>query len=408
MINNDSPLLLSSSLLAPLQAFPITVLLIDDQLIIAEAVRRMLNGQPDIIFHYCSDPSKALEMAAKVNPTVILQDLVMPECNGLTLVKYFRANPATKDVPIIVLSTKEEPQIKAEAFALGSNDYIVKLPDKLELIARIRYHSLAYIRLLERNEAFRRMEESQKVLTGELAEAAAYVKSLLPSPLKNGIEAEWCFIPSTQLGGDSFGYHWLDNRYFAMYLLDVCGHGVGAALLSISVANLLRSQNLPRADFKNPGSVLKALNLAFPMEKHNNMFFSIWYGIYDREAHQILYASGGHPPALLVTGTTAAQAQVYSLRTPGVVIGALPDTDFQNGVCQVLPYNCLYIYSDGIYEISKLNGAMLEMQEFIDLAVKSLSFKGKELEWLVHSSQQIQGKDIFADDVSILKINFKL
>lgn len=215
----------SANLLTPIQTFAITVLLVDDQPIIAEAVRQMLKDQSDIILHYCSDPTQALSMAAQVKPTVILQDLVMPEFDGLLLVKYFKRNPATENIPLIVLSSKEDPQVKAEAFSLGANDYLVKLPDRLEMIARIRYHSNAYIRLLERNEAFRRLDESQKILQGELADAAAYVKSILPLPLTNGIKSDWRFIPSTQLGGDAFGYHWLDGRYFAIYLLDVCGHG---------------------------------------------------------------------------------------------------------------------------------------------------------------------------------------
>ena len=123
----------------------VTVLLIDDQPMIGEAVRRMLAGEPDIVFNYCRDATKALDEAARIKPTVILQDLVMPDIDGLTLVKNFRANEATKETPMIVLSTKEEPAVKAEAFALGANDYIVKLPDRLELLARIRYHSKGYI-----------------------------------------------------------------------------------------------------------------------------------------------------------------------------------------------------------------------------------------------------------------------
>ncbi|MCP6769057.1 hypothetical protein NL529_29850, partial [Klebsiella pneumoniae] len=87
-------------------------------------------------------------------------------------------------------------------------DYMVKLPDKIELIARIRYHSEGYIRLLERNEAYAKLEENQRILNAELKEAAAYVISLLPSPLDDeGLQAHWKFIPSTQLGGDAFGYH---------------------------------------------------------------------------------------------------------------------------------------------------------------------------------------------------------
>ncbi len=160
------------------------------------------------------------------------------------------------------------------------------------------------------------------------------MRSLLPPPLQHQIKTDWRFIPSTQLGGDAFGYHWLDENHFAIYLLDVCGHGVGAALLSISVVNLLRSETLLQADFDDPSSVLAALNLAFQMEKHNNMFFSIWYGVYNRDKSEILYASGGHPPAILITGASGQEAKTFMLKTPGVVIGALPEPLFKMQVAK--------------------------------------------------------------------------
>src|SRR6516164_2604323 len=165
---------------------PVTVLLIDDQPIVAESVRRMLAGEPDVVFHYCQEPAKAIETANRTQPTVILQDLIMPDIDGLMLVKFFRANKATRDIPMIVLSSKEEPAIKAQAFALGANDYLVKLPDKLEVIARIRYHSRGYIALLERNDAYARLAESQRELATEVNRAARYVQSLLPAPLTAG------------------------------------------------------------------------------------------------------------------------------------------------------------------------------------------------------------------------------
>ena len=204
---------------------------------------------------------------------------------------------------MIVLSTKEEPKIKAEAFGLGANDYIVKLPDRLELLARIRYHSKGYINLLQRNEAYRALQASQNLLAKDVAQAAKYVYSLLPEKLKKGdIRTDWRFIPSAELGGDSFGYDWVDDDHFAFYLLDVSGHGVGAALLSVSALNALRSQSLPQTDFRDPGQVLTALNKAFPMEQQNGLFFTIWYGIYHRPTRRLDYAGGGHPPALLLTG----------------------------------------------------------------------------------------------------------
>jgi CheY-like chemotaxis protein/HPt (histidine-containing phosphotransfer) domain-containing protein len=140
------------------------VLLVDDQAMVCEAVRRALANQPDIDFHYCADAREALAVANQLKPTVILQDLVMPGIDGLTLVSQYRANPTTKDTPIIVLSTNENPQVKGQAFALGANDYLVKLPDKIELIARIRYHSKALMNLLQRDAAYHALRESQQQL----------------------------------------------------------------------------------------------------------------------------------------------------------------------------------------------------------------------------------------------------
>ncbi len=140
------------------------VLLVDDQVMVAEAIRRSLANQPGVDFHYCIDPSEAIRLAIQIKPTVILQDLVMPGIDGLTLVRDFRANPATKDIPIIVLSTKEEPVIKGQSFAAGANDYLVKLPDKIELLARIRYHTRAYVNQVQRDDAFRALRESQQQL----------------------------------------------------------------------------------------------------------------------------------------------------------------------------------------------------------------------------------------------------
>lgn len=140
------------------------VLLVDDQAMIGEAVRRGLANEANIDFHFCADPHHAIEQAVRLKPTVILQDLVMPGLDGLTLVRDYRNHPATKDIPIIVLSTKEDPLVKSAAFAAGANDYLVKLPDNIELVARIRYHSRSYQTLLQRDEAYRALRVSQQQL----------------------------------------------------------------------------------------------------------------------------------------------------------------------------------------------------------------------------------------------------
>jgi two-component system chemotaxis family response regulator WspR len=140
------------------------VLLVDDQAMVAEGIRRMLMDAPDIEFHYCSDPRQAINKATEINATLILQDLVMPDIDGMTLMRFFRANPATREIPVIVLSSKEDPKIKSDAFTNGANDYLVKLPDKIELIARIRAHSNSYLTQQQRDEAFKSLHETQKQL----------------------------------------------------------------------------------------------------------------------------------------------------------------------------------------------------------------------------------------------------
>jgi sigma-B regulation protein RsbU (phosphoserine phosphatase) len=384
----------------------IIVLLVDDQEIVAEAVRRMLAGEPDIRMEYCQDPTKALDMARKIHPTLILQDLIMPGIDGLTLVRFFRAAEATRQIPLIVLSTKDDPATKAAAFSRGANDYLVKLPDKVELIARIRYHSKAYITLLERNETYDALLASQAALDSELKQAAAYVRALLPARLEGDISTDWEFIPSTSLGGDSFGYHWIDADHFAMYLLDVCGHGIGAALLSISVINALRSESLNHVDFRDPGQVLAELNQVFKMEDHNDMFFTIWYGVYHSQKHEIIYAGGGHPPAIAIAGESSETAVPVKLAGKGFIIGAMPDKDYPVSSFSLKPFTRLYIFSDGIYEVNGCGGKVCMAEDFVRMVGDLFKENQDHVKGIIDSMKARQGKEVFDDDVSLLEIEF--
>src|SRR5262245_46247535 len=149
------------------------VLLVDDQPVVAEAIRRIVANEPDFDFHYCRKAGEALAVAQRVKPTVILQDLVMPDLDGLALLRLYRADAETMDIPVVVLSTREEPLLKSQAFALGASDYLVKLPDPIELVARIRLHSRARLHQLQRDEAYRALRESQHQLVVKNTELAS-------------------------------------------------------------------------------------------------------------------------------------------------------------------------------------------------------------------------------------------
>lgn len=381
--------------------YPVRVLLVDDQRMVGEAVRRMLADEPSWVYEYCQHPQEAVATAETFKPTVILQDLVMPGIDGLSLVDIYTTNPLLKDVPTIVLSSQEEPLVKADAFARGAHDYLVKLPDRIELLARIRHHSKGYIHLMERNEAFRALDESQKVLAAELSEAADYVRSLLPEPFEGALSVCWDFESCSSVGGDSFGYFWIDDDHFAIYLLDVCGHGVGAALLSVSVINTIKGQTLRDVDFREPDSVLARLNEVFEMERHNDMYFTIWYGVYDRRTANLCYATGGHPPALLYT---AGNSEPQQLVTPSMPVGTMPGIPYKAKVVQIEDGSRLYVFSDGVYEV-QINNDEMTLDEFIPLLSSPIT-DPRGLQSIRAAVAKLQGSDQFEDDFSLIEIQF--
>lgn len=381
----------------------IRVMLVDDQRLVGEAVRRMLMELPGAEFRFCATPATAIEQAEQFKPTVILQDLIMPDIDGLEMVRRFRANSGTATVPLVVLSSKEEAKTKADAFAAGANDYLVKLPDKLELLARVAYHSDAYSLRLERDEAFAAIRGQQERMAEELAEAKNYVRSLLPAPIESSefFASDWRFLPSTTLGGDAFGYHWLEDQRMAIYLLDVCGHGVGAALLSVSAMNVIRSRTLPDTNFHAPEQVLHALNQAFPMTRHGERYFSIWYGVYDTQARTLTYASGGHPPALLVP----VDGDAKQLSSTGMIVGVFAGAPYTAETVPVESGSTLYVFSDGCYEVLMPDGEQMECPPFLKL-LEGCAQSMQSLDSVVRDVQEIQRKPEFDDDFSLVEFRF--
>ena len=372
------------------------VLLVDNQPLVGEAVRRMLAPYADIAYHYCSHPASAFDTTLEVKPTVVLLDMVMGDFDGLTLIKRFRNTLSTAELPLVVLSAREDARLKAEAFAAGANDYLVKFPDRAELVARIRHHSKGFIHMLERDAA-------HAALARELADAASYAHSLLPRPLRGQIRTNWTLVSCQGLGGDSLGYHWLDDHHFAIYSLDVGGRGVGAALHSARVVRAVRHHGLHEAtDFLDPGSVLWALNDAFPMERHRDMFVSAWYGVFDTLDRRLLYASAGHPPAVL---RTRAAGEGCLLDTPNICAGIFPDTRFASGDVHVPPDGILYVFSNGVAELG--NGAQGEsgVKAFIDMLSAPLEDGAADIERLKSQAQGL-ARGALGDDLSILRVDF--
>ena len=237
----------------------------------------------------------------------------------------------------------------------------VTAPVALEDGARITIgaHTLSYHRRSQQELA------GWEALDRELGEAHDYVLSVLPPPVLTGpVQAEWFYQPCTRLGGDAFGYQMLDSRYFAAFMLDVAGHGAGAALYSVTVANVLRQRMLPEVDFRDPGAVIRGLNRMFPMERHNNLFFTMWYGVYDMVDRVVSYATAGHHPAFLLA-PGATQPVPLGSRNPSIGISA--DREVAAARAPVAPGSSLFLFSDGVFEITDHDGHEWGLSQILSL-----------------------------------------
>ena len=224
---------------------------------------------------------------------------------------------------------------------------------------------------------------------------------------KGAIHAEWRFIPSADLGGDTFGYDWLDDEHFAFYLLDVSGHGVGAALLSVSALNALRSQSLPADRLPRPGPGPRRLNSAFQMDQQNGLFFTIWYGVFDHQNRRIAYCGGGHPPAILLSGPADAERSIHVLDSTGLAIGMFPDIDYEAQFHTLGDGpQSLFFYSDGVYELIRPDGSMWSFDAFADFMKTPVPAGASQVDRAIAIARRA-GKDDFVDDFSVVEVRLQ-
>ena len=368
------------------------ILVIDDDPLIVESLQRLLTKRGYQVAT-AEDAVTGIQQAISLMPSVIICDLLLPGGpSGLDICRRIKQEERLSTTAFLIMTGHTDIANRVEALEAGADDLLFKPVDTDELTARVKSG-------LKLHKLTQQLMAQTRRLESELAEAATYVSSLLPRDTPE--DATGCvsiaskFISSQELGGDCFDHYWLDPDYLVMYLLDVSGHGLGAALLSTSVLNLLRSQSLPGVNFYRPESVLKGLNEAFQMNDQNDKYFTIWYGVYNRTTQQLSYASAGHPPALLITPKNArtkiqeeAPITLEQLRTPGMPIGMMPDSTYQWQRCSVSRNSRLYIFSDGIYEICPAgqippnHNSLLGLDGFVQLLTTLESQKNLSLDTL--------------------------
>lgn len=323
-------------------------------------LHRLLSSEGYDVTLWDDDPQN-LNLAHLSEPTLVISEWQPGYLSGF-LQNWSGLKTIPNVPPLFCLMLMPENRLAdcSGVLAKGVDDWLAHPINPNELKARV----LAGKRILQLKQE---LQEQKQLLKTELAEAEAYVRSLLPGDLADKIPINARFIPSRLLGGDSYDYYWLDPDYLVIYLLDVSGHGLGSALLSTSVLNMLRSQSLPDVNFYRPEKVLKALNDTFQMNDQNEKYFTMWYGVYNRANRQLLYASAGHPPAVLISQAEQAPQTVECLKTSGLPIGMMPDVQYHWQRCHVPPASRLYLFSDGVYEIKQWDNTIMGLNDFIDI-----------------------------------------
>ena len=260
--------------------------------------------------------------------------------------------------------------------------------------------------LLKYERRSRRDVERTTKLNRDLLKASNYVLSLLPPPIYTGpVRVSWQFVPSAQLGGDAFGYYWLTQETFVFYLMDVSGHGVGAAMHSVAVMNILRQRALPGVDFENPAQVLSSLNNRFQMASHNGMYFTLWYGVYDARTRRLTHGAAGHHPAYMVT---AARERAQPVGDSDIIIGALPEQPYQSQTTLLPAGSSLYVFSDGVYDVAAKDGEMRGLSDLVPLLAQKPLDGVSEPERLYRAVKEAAATpEELDDDFSLMVLTFE-
>ena len=362
-----------------------------------------------------SDGEEALEKARKASPDLILLDILMPVMDGYEVCRLLKADEALGDIPVIFMSSLGEAKDKIRGLNLGGADYITKPFDRGEVLARIR--NQIHLRNLTKDLllANRALREKQGRLDEDLRAAAGIQESLLPRmlPTSSRFEMDWRFIPCQTIGGDIFNVLVFDEDHLGFYMLDVSGHGVPSALVTVSISQVLQphsggilreaTKTDPAYRILEPREVLYRLEQDYPMERFEK-YVTIFYGVVHIDSDELVYGSAGHPPAFLLRKS----GETVLLDRGGPIIGLGMGLSFESGTERLYPGDQIVLYTDGVLEIQNPRGAYYGMNRFAALLD---SKRGAPISVLVGAVidelRAFSGGRPFSDDITLLGMTYQ-
>ena len=244
---------------------------------------------------------------------------------------------------------------------------------------------------------------SNERMRKDFAAGLEYVRGCIPPPMQGPVAVDWRYIPSSTLGGDTIGYHWIDDDCLALYLVDVTGHGLDSALLSVSVSNVLRSGSLPLTDMRRPDQVLETLNETFQGRFHGSKFFTLWYGVYRASTKKLLWSGGGHHASILLI---PGRSEAILLPSTGPMMGVVPGARFLAKSCGVPSGARMLIFSDGVFEIRRNKNMVWDLPGCISLLTSLNQWTGSIMDELLWHVRQLRGSHQLDDDFSIIDARF--
>jgi sigma-B regulation protein RsbU (phosphoserine phosphatase) len=345
---------------------PDKILIVDDSIDNRKLLLRTL-GKTGYEIFLAGDGKEGLTQAGELFPDLILLDIVMPELDGYQVCEALKRDSRTADIPIIFLSAKAETRDKIKGLEIGGVDYITKPFDRGEVLARVQTQ-------LKIRHLMKELLDKQKRLEEDLRAAATIQETLLPNnlPAWPELEVAWKFLPCDLIGGDIFNVVPLDETYLGFYMLDVSGHGVPSAMVTVSVSQLMtphsgylrkKLSSPPFYQIVSPWEVLKALDAEYPFERFHK-FFTIVYLLLNISQKRIIYSSAAHPPPLLLHRDGALEL----LDQGGTIIGLNGVVPFQQEERQLQPGDKVILYTDGVVEYQNREEEPFGPKRLYDLA----------------------------------------